>query len=110
MSKEIRDAVQTPIAPSHVPLIGGGHIGSSGPIDAITLATLDAGHRRAVTGIEPEYLVPYDVVNNPDHRGWTLLQRSQQSGLTPSTNGTQPLILADTLLSPHLRYFAGQRA
>jgi len=109
MSKEIRDAVQTPIAPSHVALIGGGHIGSSGPIDAITLATLDAGHRRAVTGIAPEYLVTYDVVNNPDHRGWYLLQRSQQSGLMPSTNGTQSLILADNLLSLHLRYFDGQR-
>src|SRR5260370_8333794 len=98
MSKEIRDAVQTPIAPSHVALIGGGHIGSSGPIDAITLATLDAGHRRAVTGIAPEYLVTYDVVNNPDHRGWYLLQLSHPNGLIPSTHRPPPTLLALTPL------------
>jgi prepilin-type N-terminal cleavage/methylation domain-containing protein len=110
MSKEIRDAVQTPIAPSHVGLFGGGHIGSSGPIDTITLATLDAGHRRAITGIAPEYIVSYNVVSNPAHYGWYLLQRSQQSGLLPpAANAAQSLILADNLLSLHLRYFDGQR-
>src|SRR5258708_12437195 len=84
MSKEIRDAVQTPIAPSHVALIGGGHIGSSGPIDAITLATLDAGHPRAVTGIAPEYLVTYDVVNNPAPSGSSPLHRSPHTAFIPS--------------------------
>ena len=109
ISKEIRDAVQTPIAPSHVALLGGGHVGNSGPIDTITLSTLDAGHRRALTGIAPEYIVTYNVVSNPDHPGWYLLQRSQQSGLLLTTVATQSLVLADNLLSLHLRYFDGQR-
>ncbi len=109
ISKEVRDAVQTPLAPSHVILLGGGHIGNSGPIDTITLSTLDAGHRRAITGIAPEYIVTYNVVSNPDHRGWYLLQRSQQSGLLLSGAATQSMVLADNLLSLHLRYFDGQR-
>ena len=109
ISKEIRDAVQTPLVPSHVALLGGGHTGSNGPVDTITLATLDAGHRRAITGIAPEYLVTYYVISNPDHPGWYLLQRSQQSGLLPMANASQSIILADNLLSLHLRYFDGQR-
>jgi prepilin-type N-terminal cleavage/methylation domain-containing protein len=110
ISKEIRDAVQTPLAPSHVALLGGGHIGNNGPIDSITLATLDAGHRRAITGLAPEYLVTYNVLSNPDHPGWYLLQRWQQSGLLPpAANAAQSIILADNLLSLHLRYFDGQR-
>jgi prepilin-type N-terminal cleavage/methylation domain-containing protein len=109
ISKEVRDAVQTPLAPSHVVLLGGGHIGNSGPIDTITLSTLDAGHRRAITGIAPEYIVTYNVVSNPDHPGWYLLQRSQQSGLLLSGAATQSIVLADNLLSLHLRYFDGQR-
>jgi hypothetical protein len=109
MSKEVRDAVQTPIAPSHVLLLGGGHAGSSGPIDTLMLSTLDAGHRRAITGIAPEYIVNYSEVSNPDHRGWYLLQRTQQSGLMLAAAAGQSTILADNLLSLHLRYFDGQR-
>ena len=109
ISKEVRDAVQTPIAPSHVLLLGGGHSGGSGPLDTLTLATLDAGHRRAITGIAPEYIVSYSEVSNPDHRGWYLLQRTQQSGLLLSGGGGQSLVLANNLLSLHLRYFDGQR-
>lgn len=109
ISKEVRDAVQTSFEPSHVVLLGGGHNGSSGPIDTITLSTLDAGHRRAITGIAPEYIVTYSEAANPEHHGWYLLQRSQQSGLLLSTAGSQSLVLADNLLSLHLRYFDGQR-
>src|SRR5882757_11582588 len=36
LSKEVRDAVQTLIAPSHVLLLGGGHSGGSGPLDTLT--------------------------------------------------------------------------
>ena len=109
ISKEVRDAVQTPIAPSHVLLFGGGHAGSNGPIDTLMLSTLDAGHRRAITGIAPEYIVNYSEVSNPDHRGWYLLQRTQQSGLMLASAAGQSIILADNLLSLHLRYFDGQR-
>jgi prepilin-type N-terminal cleavage/methylation domain-containing protein len=109
ISKEVRDAVQTPIAPSHVLLLGGGHSGGSGPLDTLTLSTLDAGHRRSITGIAPEYIVSYSEVSNPDRRGWYLLQRTQQSGLLLSGNGGQSLVLANNLLSLHLRYFDGQR-
>jgi prepilin-type N-terminal cleavage/methylation domain-containing protein len=109
ISKEVRDAVFTPIAPSHVLLLGGGHVGSSGPLDTITLSTLDAGHRRAITGIAPEYIVSYSEVSNPDHRGWYLLQRTQQSGLMLAPAAGQSIMLADNLLSLHLRYFDGQR-
>jgi prepilin-type N-terminal cleavage/methylation domain-containing protein len=109
MSKEMRDAVQTMLAPSRVLLLGGGHSGSNGPIDTITLSTLDAGHRRAITGIAPEYIVSYSETLNPNHRGWYLLQRTQQSGLMLAASPAQSLVLADNLLSLHLRYFDGQR-
>ena len=109
MSKEIRNAVQTPLIPSNVLLQGAGHSGSNGPIDTILLSTFDAGHRRAITGLAPEYLVTYSVVSNPDHPGWYLLERSQQSGLAASGAASQTLVLANNLLSLHLRYFDGQR-
>jgi hypothetical protein len=109
LSKEVRDAVQTPIAPSRVLMLGGGHSGSNGPIDTLTLSTLDAGHRRAITGIAPEYIVTYTEALNPDRRGWYLLQRTQQSGLMLAAANAQSLVLADNLLSLHLRYFDGQR-
>jgi prepilin-type N-terminal cleavage/methylation domain-containing protein len=109
MSKEVRNAVQTPAIPSHVFLQGAGHSGSNGPIDTIALSTFDAGHRRAITGLTPEYVVTYNVVSNPDHPGWYVLQRSQQSGLMAPGAQTQTLVLANNLLSLHLRYFDGQR-
>jgi len=108
MSKEIRNAVQTPLAQSQVMMEGVGHSGNNGPIDSIALSTLDAGHRRAVTGLSSEFAVTYNVVSNPDHNGWYLLQRSQQSGLTASGVGAQSTVLADNLLSLHLTYFDGQ--
>jgi prepilin-type N-terminal cleavage/methylation domain-containing protein len=108
MSKEIRDAVQTPLAQSQVLLQGSGHGGSSGPVDTITLSTLDAGHRRAITGLAPEFLVTYNITPNREHSGWYLLQRSQQSGLLAG-GASPPTVLADNLLSLHLSYFDGQR-
>ena len=110
LSREIRSSVQTPIALSNVIMIGTGHVGNNGPIDTITLSTLDAGHRRALTGFGTENIVNYNVVNNPEHPGWYLLERSQQSGLMLADRAsTAPVVLADNLLSLHLRYYDGQR-
>ena len=110
MSKEVRNAVQTPQPlQSHVLLLGAAHSGNNGPIDTFMLSTFDAGHRRAITGLAPEYIVTYNVISNPDHPGWYVLQRSQQSGLMPSGAPAQTQVLANNLLSLHLRYFDGQR-
>jgi prepilin-type N-terminal cleavage/methylation domain-containing protein len=110
MSKEIRGAVQTMLALSHVVMIGNGRAGNNGPIDTITFSTLDPGHRRAITASGPETILNYNVVSNPEHRGWYLLQRSQQSGLLVRPRpGLPSLVLADNLLSLHFRYFDGNR-
>jgi prepilin-type N-terminal cleavage/methylation domain-containing protein len=109
LSKELRSAVQTPVALSRVLLVGTGHTGSSGATDSITFSTLDAGHRRALTGLGTEMVVTYNMVNNPNHPGWYLLQRSQQSGLLLGGGDTQATVLADNLLSLRLGYYDGQR-
>ncbi|HYL58562.1 MAG TPA: prepilin-type N-terminal cleavage/methylation domain-containing protein [Candidatus Acidoferrales bacterium] len=109
LSKEIRDAAQTPISVSRVLLEGNGHVGSSGPVDTLTISTFSAGHRRAIISIAPEFVVSYDIVSNPDHPGWYVLRRSQQSGLLAAGGAAQTVDLADNLLSLHLRYFDGQR-
>ena len=109
LSKEVTNIVQTPYALSHVVLLGTGHMGNGLPIDTITMSTFSAGHRRALTGMTPENIVTYNLTPNPDQPGWYLLQRSQQSGLLTSTVATQSMVLADNVLSLHLRYFDGQR-
>ena len=109
LTKEVSNAVQTPYAPSNVALFGGGHMGNSRPIDTITLSTYSGGHRRAITAMIPETIVTYNLTPNPEFRGWYLLQRSQQSGLLTSTVATQSMVLADNVLSLHIRYFDGVR-
>jgi len=109
LTKEVSNAVQTPYALSHVALFGNGHMGNGLPIDTITMSTFSAGHRRAITGVTPETIVTYNLTPNPDFRGWYLLQRSQQSGLLTSTVATQSMVLADNVLSLHIRYFDGLR-
>ena len=110
LTNEIRGAVQTPQSPSNVLFVGQGRVGSNGPADTLTLSTLQAGHRRALTGGGPETIVGYDVINNPDHSGWYLLQRNQQTALMPAgRSGGPTLVLADNLLSLNFRYFDGQR-
>ena len=109
LSKEVINTVQTRYAPSNVALLGNGHMGNGLPIDTITMSTFSAGHRRAISGMTPENIVTYNLTPNPDQRGWYLLQRSQQSGLLTSTGAAQPMVLADNLLSLHIRYFDGQR-
>jgi prepilin-type N-terminal cleavage/methylation domain-containing protein len=109
MSSEIRGAVQTPVALSHVLLIGNGRFGNNGPLDTITLSTLDASHQRSLTGGGAESVISYNLVPNPDHNGWFLLQRTQQSGLLLSPGAPARFVLADNLLSLHIRYYDGQR-
>lgn len=109
LSKEVSNAVQTPYAASNVALFGNGHMGNGVPIDTITMSTYSGGHRRAITGMTPETIVTYNLTPNPGQAGWYLLQRSQQSGLLTSTVATQSMVLADNVLSLHIRYFDGQR-
>ncbi len=109
LSKELTNAVQTPYAPSHVALLGSGHMGNGLPIDTITMSTFSAGHRRALAGMTPENIVTYNLTPNPNQPGWYLLQRSQQSGLLTNAVTAQPMVLADNVLSLHIRYFDGQR-
>jgi prepilin-type N-terminal cleavage/methylation domain-containing protein len=112
MSQEIRGAVRTlpNQPPNHMLMIGGGHMGNRAPLDSLTLATMGGGHHRALFGFGAEDVVSYSAQPNPDHRGWFLLMRSQQSALLPPGVGGQgaPVALADNVLELHLRYFDGQ--
>ncbi|HLX36433.1 MAG TPA: prepilin-type N-terminal cleavage/methylation domain-containing protein [Candidatus Binataceae bacterium] len=111
LANEIGGAVQTslPIPPSNVLLIGKGQMGGGLPVDSITVSTLAAGHRRAITGMEAEWLVTYAMTPNPQVRGWYVLSRGQRSALLLSTNiaGPPPIELADNVVSLHIRYFNG---
>jgi prepilin-type N-terminal cleavage/methylation domain-containing protein len=109
MANEIRGAVQTPVALSHVMFVGLGRFGNGGPIDTISLCTLDAGHGRSLTGGNAESLISYNIVPNPAHNGWFLLQRSQQSGLLFTPGRPAYYTIADNLISLHIRYFDGER-
>ena len=109
MSNEVRNAVQTAYARSNVALFGNGHMGGSAPIDTITLSTFSGGHRRAITGMTPETIVTYNLVPNPQVPGWYMLQRSQQSGLLTTSAAQQSTLLADNVLSMHIRYYDGQK-
>jgi prepilin-type N-terminal cleavage/methylation domain-containing protein len=109
LTKELRNAVQTPYTVSNVALFGSGHMGNGAPIDTITLSTFSGGHRRALTGLTPETIVTYNLIANPEQQGWYLLQRSQQSGLLTNAVTPQTTTLANNILSLHFRYFDGQR-
>ena len=109
MTKEITNTVQTPYAPSNVALFGGGHMGGGRAIDTITMSTFSGGHRRAITGMTPETIVTYNLTPNPEQQGWYMLQRSQQSGLMTSSASSQTTVLANNVLSMHIRYFDGQK-
>jgi general secretion pathway protein J len=109
LTKELRNAVQTPYALSNVALLGSGHMGNGVAIDAITLSTFSAGHRKALTGMTPESIVTYNLTPSPDQPGCYMLQRSQQSGLLTNTVAQQTTVLADNVMSLHFRYFDGQK-
>jgi len=108
MSNEIRGAVQTPLTPSRVLLLGTARYQGGVPLNSLTVSTLDAGHRRSIDGFGAEEIVAYQTVANPQHRGWFLLERSQQSALGPGTSGA-PIPVADNVIGIKLRYFDGQQ-
>jgi prepilin-type N-terminal cleavage/methylation domain-containing protein len=110
MSNELRGAVQTPFIASHVLLLGDARKEGGVPMDVFTVSTLDPGHRRSLEGFGPEDIVAYFTSPNPDHRGWFLLQRVQYSSLLsapPTLEHASPVVLADNLVSLHIRYFNG---
>lgn len=109
LSNEIRGAVQTPNPMSNVMFVGLGQMRDAAPVDAITVSTLAAGHRRAITGLDAEQLVSYAVTPNPQVRKWYVLTRSQRSALLVSRTSfaTPPTELADNVVSLHLKYFDG---
>ncbi|MGH7815354.1 MAG: type II secretion system protein GspJ [Candidatus Binataceae bacterium] len=108
MSNELAGAVQT-VTPSNVLLIGKAHAGGAGAADSVTVSTLNAGHRRTIGGFGPEEVVSYSLVANPDESGWYMLERSESSGLaSPQSAPASGVVLADNVLSLHLRYFDGQ--
>lgn len=109
LSSEIRGAVQTPAAASHVMLHGTAQFLSGVAANSISVSTLNAAHRRAIAGFSPEDIVTYALVPNPSHRGWLILERSQQSGLASGGSQPAPVILADNVLSLRMRYFDGNQ-
>ncbi|HYB90807.1 MAG TPA: type II secretion system protein GspJ [Candidatus Binataceae bacterium] len=108
ISNEIRGAVQTPLAQSHVLLLGTASSQAGLPINSLTISTLDPGHRRSIDGFGTEDIVSYAAVPNPNHRGWFILERTQQSGLSYAATG-KPVIIADDVVSMRFRYFDGQQ-
>jgi prepilin-type N-terminal cleavage/methylation domain-containing protein len=112
MSNEIRGAVQTPLVASHVMLVGQARSNSGRPIDSLTVSTLDPGHRPTLEDFGPEDIISYMSTPNPKHREWSLLTRTRTSGLLPNTTGrnaTSSMVLADNVLSLHMRYFDGNK-
>ncbi len=107
LTKELRNAVQTPYSASNVALFGNGHMSSGVAVDTLTLSTFSGGHRRALTGMTPETIVTYNLTANPDQQGWFVLNRSQQSGLLTTGATPQATVLANNVLSLHFRYFDG---
>jgi prepilin-type N-terminal cleavage/methylation domain-containing protein len=110
MSNELRGAVQTPFIASRVVLLGHARKDGGEPMDNFTVSTLDPGHRRTLEGFGPEDTVAYVTAPNPDHRGWFLLKRIQYSSLLvnpPTLENSSPVLLANNLMSLHIRYFDG---
>jgi prepilin-type N-terminal cleavage/methylation domain-containing protein len=110
MSDELRGAVQTPFYPSRVSMVGLARMEGGQPMDTFTVSTLDPGHRRSLEGFGPEDTVGYVTAPNPDRPGWFLLERVQYSSLLtnpPTLANAAPVVLANNLISLHIRYFDG---
>jgi prepilin-type N-terminal cleavage/methylation domain-containing protein len=110
MVREIRGAVQTASLPSRVLVRGEVHNQGSQALDSIMVSTLSPGHRRYLEDFGGEDTITYTTVANPDHRGWFLLLRTQNSSLLANGTGVevkQPALLAANLLSIRIRYFDG---
>ncbi len=113
MGAEIRGATLAIPGAAATPrtlLIGTGHMQRGAPLDSLTICTAGAGHRRSAFGFSSEDLVSYSTQSNPAHPGWFLLVRKQQSALLPDQGGPQiqSVVLADNLISLHIRYFNGE--
>ncbi len=106
----VRAVPNTPNAQPNMLLVGTGHMQAGNAVDGLVISTLGAGHHRSVFGFGTEELVTYSAQPNPDHRGWFLLTRTQQSALVPPQGVLQPvsMVLADNLLALHIRYYDGQ--
>jgi hypothetical protein len=110
MCNELRGSVETPFIASHVVLLGHARKEGGVPMDSFTVSTLDPGHRRSLEGFGPEEIVAYVTAPNPDHPGWSLLKRVQYSALLenpPTLENASPVLLANNLISFHVRYFDG---
>ena len=108
LANEVRGSVQTPSPPSNVLFIGLGQTRDGIPVDGITMSTLTAGHRRAITGLDAEQIVSYTVKLNRNWRKRYILTRTQRSGLlSASTTTTPPIELADNVILLHFKYFDG---
>jgi len=110
MCNELRGAVETPFIASHVELMGHARKEDGVPMDSFTVSTLDPGHRRSLEGFGPEEIVAYVTSPNPDHPGWSMLQRVQYSSLLenpPTLENASPVLLVNNLVSLHVRYFDG---
>jgi prepilin-type N-terminal cleavage/methylation domain-containing protein len=110
MANEVRGAVQTAFLPSRVLLTGDSHGHGGQMLDSISVSTLHPGHRRTLEDFGAEDTVTYTTAPNPDHPGWFLLLRSQNSsllGIGTGINAREPALLAVNLLSLRIRYFDG---
>lgn len=110
ISDELRGAVQTPFIQSRVLLTGNARMNNGLPMDTFTVSTLDPGHRGSLEGFGPEDIVGYVTAPNPDRRGWFLLKRVQYSSLLskpPTVENAGAVVLANNLVSLHIRYFDG---
>ncbi len=110
LANEFNNAVQTPVYPSYVLLVGRAQMQDALPVDSVSVSTFGAGHERALVGFGAEQIVTYTTSPNPSRSGWFILNRSQVSALLMGV-GNLPqapgMIIANNLVSFHLRYFNG---
>jgi prepilin-type N-terminal cleavage/methylation domain-containing protein len=109
LSNELIGAVQTSIYPSVVLFLGTAHFDAGVAVNSLTVSTLNAAHRRSIDSYGAEQVVSYQALPNPAHRGWFLLERSQQSALGYGGTAAMPIVVANNLVSLRLRYFDGQQ-
>jgi prepilin-type N-terminal cleavage/methylation domain-containing protein len=110
MADELHGAIQTPLVASRVLLVGQASMQNGVPLDSLSISTIDTGHRRSVAGFGAEEVVTYSGAPNPQHPGWFMLMRQEQSALLGATAGIKlppPVVLAANVLGLHLRYFNG---
>lgn len=110
IADELHGAIQTPLIASRVLLVGRASMRNGVPLDSLAISTIDVGHRRSVAGFGAEEVITYSGVPNPQHPGWFMLMRQEQSALLGATAGIKlapPVVLAANVLAFHLRYYNG---